>query len=112
MRKGIIALLFSQVLIKVMGLAYKLYLTNREGFGDSGNALYSSGFQVYALLLTFSSTGVPNAIAKLVSERLAIGDTKGAHRIFKIAFFIFATFGLIRYSIIIFRSKDNSYRMD
>jgi len=93
--KGIISLLFSQVLIKIIGLAYKLYLTNKEGFGDSGNAIYSSGFQIYALLLTFSSTGVPNAIAKLVSERVALGDNRGAHRIFKIAFFTFAFFGLI-----------------
>lgn len=93
--KGIISLLFSQVLIKIVGLAYKLYLTNKDGFGDKGNAIYSSGFQIYALLLTFSSTGVPNAIAKLVSERVAIGDNRGAHRIFKIAFFTFALFGLI-----------------
>ena len=93
--KGIIVLLFSQVLIKVIGLVYKLYLTNKEGFGDTGNAIYSAGFQIYALLLTFSSTGVPNAIAKLVAERLAIGDNKGAHKIFKIAFFTFAFFGLI-----------------
>ena len=93
--KGIIALLISQILIKVIGLAYKLYLTNKSGFGDSGNAIYSGGFQIYALLLTFSSTGVPNAIAKLVSERLAIGDNRGAHKIFKIAFFTFAFFGLM-----------------
>ena len=92
---GIIALLFSQVLIKIIGLAYKLYLTNKQGFGDAGNAIYSAGFQIYALLLTFSSTGVPNAISKLVSERVAIGDNKGAHKIFKIAFFTFALFGLI-----------------
>ena len=93
--QGIIALLFSQILIKIIGLAYKLYLTNRDGFGDSGNAIYSSGFQIYALLLTFSSTGVPNAISKLVSQRVAVGDSKGAHRIFKIAFFTFAFFGII-----------------
>ncbi len=93
--KGIIALLFSQILIKITGLAYKLYLTNREGFGDVGNAIYSSGFQIYALLLTFSSTGVPNAISKLVSERVAIGDNRGAYRIFKIAFYTFALFGII-----------------
>jgi len=93
--KGIIALLFSQIIIKIIGLAYKLYLTNKEGFGDAGNAIYSAGFQIYALLLTFSSTGVPNAISKLVSERIAIGDNKGAHQIFKIAFFTFAFFGLI-----------------
>ena len=42
--KGIISLLISQVFIKIIGLIYKLYLTNREGFGDSGNAIYSSGF--------------------------------------------------------------------
>ena len=93
--KGVMALMFSQVLIKMLGLISKIYLTNKEGFGDKGNAIYSSGFQIYALLLTFSSTGVPNAIAKLVSERVAIGDNKGAHRIFKIAFFTFAFFGLI-----------------
>ena len=38
---------------------------------------------------------MPNAISKLVSERVAIGDSKGAHRIFKIAFFTFALFGII-----------------
>ena len=91
--KSILALILSQVLIKIIGLAYKLYLTNREGFGDSGNAIYSSGFQIYALLLTFSSTGVPNAISKLISERVAIGDNRGAHRIFKISFFMFAVIG-------------------
>lgn len=84
--------MFSQILIKLLGLIYKLYLTNKEGFGDVGNAIYSSGFQIYALLLTLSSIGVPNAISKLVSERLAVGDSKGAHRIFKVAF---ATFSII-----------------
>ena len=91
--QGVLAIMFSQVLIKVLGLVYKLYLTNREGFGDTGNAIYGSGFQIYALLLTLSSIGVPNAISKLVSERLAVGDNRGAHRIFKIAFVTFAIVG-------------------
>ena len=103
--KGIIVLLFSQVLIKIIGLIYKLYLTNREGFGDEGNAIYSAGFQIYALLLTFSSTGVPTAISKLVSERLAIGDNKGAHRIFKIAFFTFAIFGIAGTILLFFGAR-------
>ena len=90
--KGVLVLMISQILIKTLGLIYKLYLTNREGFGDKGNAIYGSGFQIYALFLTISSVGIPGALSKLVSERVAIGDTKGAHRIFKIAF---VTFGLI-----------------
>ena len=36
--KGIMSLLISQIFIKVIGLIYKLYLTNKQGFGDAGNA--------------------------------------------------------------------------
>ncbi len=93
--QGVFAMMFSQVLIKLLGLVYKMYLTNREGFGDEGNAIYSSGFYIYSLLLTLSSVGVPNAISKLVSERIAVGDNKGANRIFKIAFFIFGILGFV-----------------
>ena len=90
--KGVIILMMSQVMIKILGLVYRMYLTNREGFGDKGNAIYGSGFQIYALLLTISSIGVPNAVSKMVSERVAIGDHKGAHKVFKIAL---VTFGLL-----------------
>ena len=92
--QGVLTLMFSQVLIKILGLVYTLYLTNREGFGDKGNGICASGYQIYALLLTISSIGVPSAISKLVSERVAVGDNKGAHRIFKIAFATFAIIGL------------------
>ncbi len=93
--QGVLTLMFSQVLIKLLGMVYTLYLTNREGFGDEGNGIVSSSYQIYAMLLTISSIGVPNAISKLVSERVAVGDHKGAHRIFKIAFATFAIIGLI-----------------
>ncbi len=103
--QGIVAIMFSQIMIKILGLAYKLYLTNKEGFGDRGNAIYGSGFQIYALLLTLSSIGVPNAVSKLVSERTAIGDNKGAHRIFKISFVTFALIGLFGTCILFFGAE-------
>ena len=93
--QGVITLIFSQVLIKLLGLIYTLYLTNREGFGDKGNGIVSASYQIYAMLLTISSIGVPNAISKLVSERIAMGDHKGAYRIFKIAFATFAMIGMV-----------------
>ncbi len=92
--KSVLVLMVSQALIKLLGFIYRIYLTNREGFGDEGNAIYSSGYQIYALLLTISSIGVPNAISKLVSEKVAIGDDKGAHRIFKVALITFGLIGL------------------
>lgn len=93
--QGVITLVFSQLLIKGLGLIYTLYLTNRQGFGDRGNGIVAASYQIYAVLLTISSTGVPNAISKLVSERVALGDHKGAYRIFKVAFATFAVIGLV-----------------
>lgn len=103
--QGVITLIFSQVLIKILGLIYTLYLTNREGFGDKGNGIVAAGYQIYAMLLTISSIGVPNAISKLVSERTAIGDHKGAHRIFKIAFATFAVIGLVGSLLLFFGAR-------
>ena len=70
--KSVLVLMISQVAIKLLGFVYRVYLTNRQGFGDEGNAIYSGGYQIYALLLTISSIGVPNAISKLVSEKVAV----------------------------------------
>ena len=70
--QGVITLIFSQVLVKILGLIYTLYLTNRPGFGDKGNGIVAAGYQIYAMLLTISSIGVPNAISKLISERVAL----------------------------------------
>ena len=84
-----------EVLIKLLGLVSKIFLTNKKGFGDIGNGIYGSGYQIYAMLLTISSIGVPNAIAKLISEKAALGDYKGAHRVFRIAL---VTFGLIGFA--------------
>ena len=102
--QGIMTLMFSQVLIKILGLIYKLYLTNKKGFGDAGNAIYNSGFQIYALLLTISSIGVPNAVAKLISEKLSVGDTRGAKKIFKVALVFFSIIGFSG-SLILFLSS-------
>ena len=103
--KSVLVLMISQVLIKLLGLVYRIYLTNRNGFGDEGNAIYSGGYQIYALLLTISSIGVPNAISKLVSEKIAIGDRKSAHRIFKVAIATFAVIGMIGTLLLFFGAK-------
>ena len=32
--QGVLSLMFSQVIIKILGLVYSMYLINKEGFGD------------------------------------------------------------------------------
>jgi len=93
--KNVLMLMGAQLVIKILGFIYKLVIINIEGFGDIGNGYYSTGYQIYALLLTLSSVGIPTVIAKLVSERVAIGDHKGAHRVFRIALKTFTTIGIV-----------------
>jgi len=93
--KNVLMLMTAQVVIKFLGFLYRMVIINIEGFGDTGNGYYATGYQIYCLLLTLSSVGIPTVISKLVSERVAIGDNKGAHKLFKTAFKVFTTIGLI-----------------
>ena len=88
-------ILFAQIMVKVLGMVYRMVITNIDGFGKTGNGFYNAGFQVYTVLLAISSVGIPNAIAKMVSERGALNDWAGAHRIFKTALWLFSVIGLI-----------------
>ena len=88
-------ILLAQIAVKILGMVYRMVITNIGGFGDQGNGYYSSGFQVYTLLLAISSVGIPNAISKMTAERNALGDYKGAHKIFKSALALFTIVGLI-----------------
>ena len=92
---NVIMILFAQVMVKLLGLVYRMVITNIDGFGNSGNGFYNAGFQVYTVLLAISSVGIPNAIAKMVSERAALGDYRSAHRIFTTAFKLFSVIGLV-----------------
>ncbi len=93
--KNVLILMFAQIMVKVLGLVYKFVITNFDGFGDTGLGYYSAGYQIYSLLLALSSIGIPSVISKLVSERVAIDDTKGAQRIFKICMTFFVSLGIV-----------------
>ncbi len=109
--QSVFALLASQVIVKILGLIYRLYLTNRSGFGDEGNAISSSSFQIYALILSITAIGIPGAISKLVAERSAVGDHKGAFKIFKVALIIFSSIGVLGSYILYYFAKPiaNNY---
>ncbi len=103
--KNVAMLMAAQILIKILGFVYRLVIINIEGFGDIGNGYYDAGYTVYSLLLTLSSVGIPTVISKLVSERVAIGDHRGAYRIFQTSLKIFTAIGAF-FSIALFFGAD------
>ena len=92
--QNILMLMFSQVVIKLLGLIYRVVIVDVEGFGNTRNGYYSTGYQIYMILLALSSMGIPNVVSKLVSERIAKKDFIAANRVFKFCFVIFGVLGI------------------
>ena len=94
--------MFSQIAVKLLGMVYRVVITNFRGFGDLGNGYLNVGFQIYTLLLAISSIGIPNAVSKLTSEKVAVGDYGAAHKIFRAALLLFAIIGTASSAILYF----------
>jgi len=92
---GVLTIMGAQVVIKLLGFFYRQVLINIPEFGDEGSGIYGIGFNFYMLLLTITTIGIPGAISKLISDRLARNNVKEADHIFKISMFLFTTIGFL-----------------
>lgn len=92
---GVLTIFSSQLAVKLLGLLYRLIITNMDGFGDVGSGYYNAGFQVYTLLLALSSVGIPSAISRLVAQAEAAGDHRRSEEIFRTAMALFFGIGLL-----------------
>lgn len=69
------------VIVKIVGALYRIVLA--DFISLEGMSYYQQAFPVYSALLIISTVGLPIAISKLVSERVTMGDYKGAYAVFK-----------------------------
>ena len=81
------------LLVKIIGAVYRIPLANIVG--ESGMAYYEVAYPYCSWLLVISSAGLPTAISKLVSERIALGDIVGAKRVFRAALRLLFVIGIV-----------------
>lgn len=81
------------VITKVIGVVYRIPLTNI--LGDEGNGFYGYAYQVYAIALMLSSFSLPTAVSKLVSARVAVKQRRNAFRVFICSLVFAVIVGLI-----------------
>lgn len=81
--KGAMILAVAGFISRFLGLFYRVILTRL--IGTEGVALFQVAYPIYTFLLVISVSGIPVALAKLVSEKIALGQKNEAHRIFMIA---------------------------
>lgn len=95
------------ILVRIIGFLYRLPLTNM--IGDEGNAIYSAGYYIYTFLLILSSAGLPAAISRMVSERIAVGEYENAHRVFRVSLSLSSGLGFIFMVILIVFARPLSH---
>lgn len=95
---GVALLTISAVIVKLIGVCYKIPLVNL--LGAQGMGYFNAAYDVYALLCVVSTAGLPTAVSILMSK---YGDMH--KRIFRFSISIFAIIGAIG-SIAVFFMAD------
>ncbi|SHK07695.1 stage V sporulation protein B [Anaerobranca californiensis DSM 14826] len=90
--KGAVILASAGIITKILGAVYRIPLYNL--IGDVGMGYFQMAYPIYAALLAISTAGLPVAISKMVAERMAVGNIKGAYQILKVALTLMLVTGL------------------
>ena len=90
--RGAAVLAAAGLLVKFIGAVYRIPLNNIVGV--EGMRYYDIVYRYYTWLLVISSAGLPTAISKLVSERVTLGDYRGARTVFRAAFRLLLIIGV------------------
>ncbi len=100
--KGAMILGSSMIIVKLMGMIYKILLSNL--YGGVGTGLFNAAYALYNPLFMLSTAGFPIAISRMVSENVAkkrFRDVRQIHRM-SVPIFVFA--GCICFLAMVFGS--------
>ncbi len=100
----------ASLIVRFIGFLYRLPLT--ELIGDRGNAIYSAGYYIYTFLLILSSAGLPAAISRLVSTRIAKGEYRNAQKIFRVSMIFAGAAGAIGMLVLFFFAEPIAKMVD
>lgn len=90
---GAAILAIGVVIMKILGAIYKIPLSNI--LGDAGFGHFNAAYSIYNVLLTTSTTGLPVALSRMVSEANTLGRPRLVSKTFRVALLTFAGFGAV-----------------
>ena len=105
MLSGVIVLMVSNIVVKILGLLCKVPLHNI--LHDQGMSYFNIAYSIFTTLYVVSTAGLPTAIAIMISgtENNSI-KKKQVERIFRVALMLFFILGIIGTSVMLFFSKQ------
>ena len=106
---GATVLAVAGIISKFLGAAFRIPLTN--WIGAEGMSYYGAAYPVYSFFLILATAGLPVAISRMVSERIAIGDYKNAHKSYKVSLYVMVAIGVLSFLICFFGAGIITQRM-
>ena len=97
-------------IVKIIGAVYKIPLGNI--IGDEGKAHFTVAYNIYNLLLTISTAGLPLAISKLPREAHAQGRENEKRKIFRTAIWLFLVLGIAFFLFMFFNARGLAIAME
>ncbi|WP_273379537.1 putative polysaccharide biosynthesis protein [Symbiobacterium thermophilum] len=91
--RGALLITAGSLISRILGVFYRPVA--QIPLGEDGLALVSPPNAPYMLILAVSSTGLNVAVSRLVSQRLAVGDLRGARRVVRLSATVLGVLGLI-----------------
>lgn len=93
---GVFVLSLSAVIVKIIGLVYKIPMLRL--LGSEGMGYFNSAYEIYALLCIISTAGLPVAMSVIISRK---DDERHAERVFVSAMRLFIILGAIGTAIML-----------
>ena len=91
--QGAAVLAAATAIVKIIGAIYSIPLANI--IGDEGFSYFNKAYQIYEVLLMISTTGLPVAMSRMISEAQALERHDQVRKIFSTALRVFLLLGVL-----------------
>lgn len=89
---GAMLLMITTTIVHIIGVLYKIPITGV--IGEVGRGYFTSAYELYTPIYAISMAGLPIAVSKMVSERMATGRYSEVRRLRQVAKRVFLVTGL------------------
>ena len=104
--QGAAVLALATAIVKVIGAIYSIPL--KHIIGDEGFSYFSKAYQIYEVLLMISTTGLPVAMSRMISEAQTLNNHDQIRKIFRTALHVFLLLGILGTGGMLFFPKSLS----
>ena len=90
---GAALLALAVAIVKVIGAVYKIPL--KAIIGDVGYSYFNTSYDIYTLLLTISTAGLPIAMSRMISQAHSLGHYNRVRQIYRVSRALYLGLGMV-----------------